>query len=171
MIVLDTHALIWWVNDDEQLSDRARKAIEREISSEDGQVFISTITAWEIALLVEKGRLTLTMDVKDWIDTVTAIEGVRFVPVDNEVAIHSEGLPGPFHPAPADRLIVALAGISAAAVDCYIVSRRYLSSTLAAVLTARLWMISKPWVFWVGTHRAVARLAVPAASTALPSEA
>ena len=109
MIVLDTHALIWWVNDDEQLSDRARKAIEKEISGEDGQVFISTITAWEIALLVEKGRLTLTMDVKDWIDTVTAIEGVRFVPVDNEVAIQSVRLPGEFHPDPADRMIVALA--------------------------------------------------------------
>ncbi len=109
MIVLDTHALIWWVNDDEQLSDRARDAIEKEISSESGQVFISTITAWEIALLVEKGRLTLTMDVKDWIDTVTAIEGVRFVPVDNEVAIQSVRLPGEFHPDPADRMIVALA--------------------------------------------------------------
>jgi PIN domain nuclease of toxin-antitoxin system len=109
MIVLDTRALIWWVNDDGQLSDRARKAIEREISSENEQVFISTITAWEIALLVEKGRLTLTMDVKDWIDTVTAIEGVRFVPVDNEVAIQSVRLPGEFHPDPADRIIVALA--------------------------------------------------------------
>ena len=109
MIVLDTHALIWWVNDDEQLSDRARKAIEKEIRGEDGQVFISTITAWEIALLVEKGRLTLTMDVKDWIDTVTAIEGVRFVPIDNEVVIQSVRLPGEFHPDPADRMIVALA--------------------------------------------------------------
>jgi len=109
MIVLDTHALIWWVNDDEQLSDRARKAIEKEIRGEDGQVFISTITAWEIALLVEKGRLTLTMDVKDWIDTVTAIEGVRFVPIDNDVAIQSVRLPGEFLPDPADRMIVALA--------------------------------------------------------------
>jgi len=72
-------------------------------------VFISTITAWEIALLVEKGRLALTLDVKDRIDTVTAIEGVRFVPVDNEVAIQSVRLPGDFHPDPADRMIVALA--------------------------------------------------------------
>ncbi len=80
MIVLDTHALICWVNDDEQLFGRARKAIEKEISGDDGQAFISTITAWEIASLVEKGRLTLTMDVKDWIDTVTAIERVRSGP-------------------------------------------------------------------------------------------
>jgi PIN domain nuclease of toxin-antitoxin system len=109
MIVLDTQALIWWVNGDEQLSNTARKTIEKEISSPDGQVFISTISAWEVALLVERGRLTLTMDVKDWIDTVTAIDGVRFVPIDNEVAVQSVRLPGEFHADPADRMIVALA--------------------------------------------------------------
>ncbi len=109
MIVLDTHALIWWVDDDAQLSDRARKAIKKEISSDAGQVLISTITAWEIALLVDKGRLTLTMDVKDWIDTVAAIEGVRFVPIDNDIAMQSVKLPGEFHLDPADRMIVALA--------------------------------------------------------------
>ncbi len=109
MIVLDTHALIWWVDDDAQLSDRARKAIKKEISSDAGQVLIATITAWEIALLVDKGRLTLTMDVKDWIDTVAAIEGVRFVPIDNDIAMQSVKLPGEFHLDPADRMIVALA--------------------------------------------------------------
>ena len=57
MIVLDTHALIWWVNGDEQLSARARKAIEKEVGS--GQVFISAITAWEVAMLVEKGSSDL----------------------------------------------------------------------------------------------------------------
>ena len=40
MIVLDTDSLIWWVSDDEQLSDRARKAIQKEINSEDGQEFL-----------------------------------------------------------------------------------------------------------------------------------
>jgi PIN domain nuclease of toxin-antitoxin system len=109
VIVLDTHALIWWVNGDVQLSAKARKAIQREISSEEGQVFISAITTWEIALLIHKGRLTLTMDVNDWIDTVAAIEGVRFVPIDNEIAIQSVRLPGDFHADPADRMIVALA--------------------------------------------------------------
>jgi PIN domain nuclease of toxin-antitoxin system len=40
LIALHTPALIWWVNRDEQLSDKARKAIEKDISSEDGQVLI-----------------------------------------------------------------------------------------------------------------------------------
>lgn len=109
MIVLDTHALIWWVNEDKKLSSRALKAINKEISKEDGQIIISSITTWEIALLIKKGRLALTMDVDDWIDTVASIEGVRFVPIDNDVAIQSVRLPGEFHPDPADRMITALA--------------------------------------------------------------
>lgn len=108
MIVLDTHALIWWVNGDEQLSMKARKAIEAELS-EDGQVMVSAITAWEIAMLVAKGRLALTMDIDDWLATVATIEGVSFVSVDTDVAVQSVRLPGEFHPDPADRLIVALA--------------------------------------------------------------
>jgi PIN domain nuclease of toxin-antitoxin system len=49
------------------------------------------------------------MEVQDRLDTVTAIKGVRFVPVDNQVAIQSVRLPGEFHPDPADRMIIALA--------------------------------------------------------------
>ena len=109
MIVLDTHALIWWVNGDKKLSSRALKAINKEIAKEDGQLIISSITAWEIALLIKKGRLALAMDIDDWIYTVAAIECVRFVPMDNDVAIQSVRLPGEFHPDPADRIITALA--------------------------------------------------------------
>lgn len=108
MIVLDTHALIWWVNGDKQLSAKAKKAIETELSSE-GQVIISAISAWEIAMLVAKGRLALTMDIDDWLETVASIEGVSFVSIDTDVAVQSVRLPGEFHLDPADRLIVALA--------------------------------------------------------------
>ena len=108
MIVLDTHVLIWWVNGNAQLSPRARKAIERELEGE-AQVMVSAISAWEIAMLVAKGRLALTMDIDDWLTTVTSIEGVSFAAVDPYVAVQSVRLPGEFHPDPADRLIVALA--------------------------------------------------------------
>jgi len=109
LIVLDTHVLIWWVNEDKKLSSRALKAINKELLAEDGQLIISSITTWEIALLIQKGRLVLTMDIDDWIETVASIESVHFVPVDNEVAIQSVRLPGEFHPDPADRMITALA--------------------------------------------------------------
>jgi len=109
VIVLDTHAVIWWVNDDGRLSAKAGKAIKRELTREDGKILISSITAWEIALLVEKGRLTLTMDVSDWLKLVQDIESVHFDPLDNDIAVQSVRLPGEFHPDPADRIITALA--------------------------------------------------------------
>ena len=109
MIVLDTHALIWWVNGDSKLSARARKVIESEISVDGGKILISAITAWEIAMLVSKNRLVLTMDLNEWLDTVRSIDAVQFVPIDNEVAVQSVQLPGDFHPDPADRMITALA--------------------------------------------------------------
>ena len=73
------------------------------------EVIISSISAWEIAMLIEKGRLVLGMDMKSWIDEVTQIDGVRFVDVNNNIGINSTMLPGNFHKDPADRIIVATA--------------------------------------------------------------
>ncbi|OOG20526.1 VapC toxin family PIN domain ribonuclease [Thioalkalivibrio denitrificans] len=109
MIVLDTHALLWWVNGDGKLSTAAAQAIEQECTDEQGLILVSSISAWEIAVLVAKGRLTLSTDIDDWLATVEELESVRFVPVDNDLAVQSTRLPEPFHPDPADRMIVALA--------------------------------------------------------------
>ena len=109
MIVLDTHALIWWVNGDSKLSARARKVIESEITIDGGKILVSAITAWEIAMLVDNNRLVLTMDLNEWLDTVRSIDAVQFVPINNEVAVQAVQLPGDFHPDPADRMITALA--------------------------------------------------------------
>lgn len=108
MIILDTHALVWWVNGDSQLSANAKKAIEQEIAAEEGVVMVSSISAWEIAMLVNADRLTLTMGVDDWLETISEIEGVQFIALDNAVAVESTRLPGEFHKDPADRMIVAL---------------------------------------------------------------
>ena len=108
MIVLDTHVLVWWVNGDLQLSPAAIEAIEASCGN-DGAILVSSITAWELAMLVAKGRMSLTMDIDVWIATVAAIDAVRFVPVDTTLAIESVNLPGEFHADPADRLLVALA--------------------------------------------------------------
>jgi PIN domain nuclease of toxin-antitoxin system len=72
-------------------------------------VLVSAISAWEIAMLVHRGRLTLAIGVADWLATVERVDPVRFVPVDNGLAAHSVALPGEFHRDPADRLIVATA--------------------------------------------------------------
>lgn len=108
MIVLDTHALIWWVTGDSQLSAPARAAIEGAVDA--GQrVLVSAISAWEIAMLVERGRIALAMDLDEWLAAVESLDGVSIVPLTAHVAVQSATLPGDFHKDPADRMIVALA--------------------------------------------------------------
>jgi len=108
VIVIDTHVLVWWVSGCNTLSPAAAKAIKSTLSN-NGEILISSISAWEIAMLVEKGRLILSMDVENWLGEVSQIDGVRFLPVDNEIGIKSAVLPGDFHKDPADRMIVATA--------------------------------------------------------------
>lgn len=105
MILLDTHAWIWWFNDPSQLSQRAKTAIDAAVI--DRGLWISSISAWEIALLVQKGRLELTIGVEDWVAHTEALPFVTFVPVSNRIAVKSVSLP--IHPDPADRLIIATA--------------------------------------------------------------
>lgn len=108
MIVLDTHALLWWVSGDtEQLSARAAQAIEDELNG--GRIIISSISAWEVSMLVAKERIALSMDVSEWLSVIGEIASVYFMPVDNEIAVKSTELPGEFHKDPADRIIVATA--------------------------------------------------------------
>jgi PIN domain nuclease of toxin-antitoxin system len=108
VIVLDTHVWVWYVSNPEKLSKPAREAIDQEITGRK-PLFISSISAWEISMLVSKGRLELTMDVRDWIAKSESIPFFHFVPVDNAVAYKSVFLPEPAHDDPADRIIIATA--------------------------------------------------------------
>lgn len=109
MIVLDTHALIWWsTGDTKRLSPEALDAI-REHESLESSLIVSAISAWEIALLVSRSRLVLSMDVEEWLDQVAALPAVHIVAVDSQTSVHAVRLPGDFHAEPADRLIVATA--------------------------------------------------------------
>lgn len=56
-----------------------------------------------------RGRLQLTMDVAAWVAKSEALPFVHFIPVDNAIALKSVQLPGPLHPDPADRIIIATA--------------------------------------------------------------
>jgi PIN domain nuclease of toxin-antitoxin system len=107
VIVLDTHTLVWWVTNDAELSEKAKKTIERERAG--GEIVISAISAWEIAMLVDRGTLAFSMDIDCWLSTVREIPRVRFAPVDVDVAVKSVQLPGVFHKDAADRMIVATA--------------------------------------------------------------
>ncbi len=58
---------------------------------------------------MRKGRLTLRMPAEEWIARSEGLPFVRFVPVDNRIAVRSNSLPAPIHDDPADRMIVATA--------------------------------------------------------------
>lgn len=105
MILLDTHSLIWWVSKDKKLSPAALAAIQ-----DDGlEILVSSMTIWEIALLVTHGRIGLSKSLEVWIATVEKIDKVAFIPVDNDIAVGAITLPGDFHKDPADRIIIATA--------------------------------------------------------------
>ena len=114
MILLDTHVLIWAVADDDRLGLEAGANI-RESAARDG-VLVSAITPWEIAMLVGKGRLALDRPIDAWIEETFGLPGVRLAPITPRIAVESVGLPGQFHADPADRLIVATARVSGAAL-------------------------------------------------------
>ncbi len=107
MIVLDTHVWLWWISNPEILPIAATKAIDQSIT-ENG-IVISSISTWEVALLVDKGRLKLSVDVRDWVRKTESLPFVRFIPVDNTISLRSVTLPGQFHSDPADRIITATA--------------------------------------------------------------
>ena len=107
MIVLDTHAWIWWVSSPEYLSETAKQTIDEAATGKN--IFISSISAWEIAILVSRGRLKLTMNPADWVAASEALPFFDFVPVSNSIALKSVQLPGILHDDPADRIIIATA--------------------------------------------------------------
>ncbi|KFN38245.1 twitching motility protein PilT [Smithella sp. F21] len=107
MIVLDTHAWIWWVSSPEFLSETAKQIIDEAATEKN--VFISSISTWEIAILVSRGRLKLTMSPADWVAASEALPFFDFVPVSNSIALKSVQLPGILHNDPADRIIIATA--------------------------------------------------------------
>lgn len=107
MIVLDTQVWVWWVSGAAALSENAAEAIDRAMA--DRSIHVSSISAWEVALLVRRGRLELTMDVGDWIARSEALPFLRFVPVDNRIAVRATELADYPHRDPADRIIASTA--------------------------------------------------------------
>lgn len=107
MIVLDTHAWVWFISNPELLSERAKRHVDAAV--EEKAVMISSISVWEVALLIAKKRLILTLELNDWVAKSEMLPFFKFVPVDNSVAIKSVNLPQPLHSDPADRIIIATA--------------------------------------------------------------
>jgi PIN domain nuclease of toxin-antitoxin system len=74
-----------------------------------GAVLVSPVSAWQIGLLVRKGRIRLDLEPLAWLERFLSLPGVRLTPLGVAAAIASSFLPEPFQGDPADRLLVATA--------------------------------------------------------------
>jgi PIN domain nuclease of toxin-antitoxin system len=106
LILLDTHIWVWWVTSADRLSQRQAETIA---ANESNVIGVSAITCWEIAKLVELGRLQLTLPLDDWMSAALRYPGVSLLPLTPEIAMASTRLPDVFHNDPADQIIVATA--------------------------------------------------------------
>lgn len=106
-VLLDTCAWIWLASDRKRLSTPAGEAIEA--ARLEGGVGVSVISCWEVAKLVEKGRLAFSIPVLDWLRRAMRLEGIVLQDLTPEVCVGSTKLPGTFHGDPADQILVATA--------------------------------------------------------------
>lgn len=108
-LLLDAHALLWWLADDPQLGPEAR----RLIADPDNEVLVSAATAWEISIKRSLGKLEAPSDIA----ATLADEGMREVAV---LAVDGDRAGGldPLHRDPFARMLV----VQAARLDAHVVT-------------------------------------------------
>jgi len=103
--LLDTHAWVWWVERDPRLGQRTIDALDG--LGTDERPYVCDISLLEVAMLVERQRLTFGVSVGDWLDAAAHPRSARVIPIMPAIAADVASLPPTFHRDPADRLIVA----------------------------------------------------------------
>ena len=126
-LLLDTHALLWWLAGDQALSDAAREAI----ADADNEVFVSSASAWEIATKYRWAGLPGAAVIAADIAGAVASQGFTELPINIRDGQTAGGLP-PIHKDPFDRMLIA----QAVTADLVIVSNEALFNAYAV---ARLW--------------------------------
>lgn len=108
MILLDTHVWIWFVHDS-PMPWEIENALEDR--NENEALAVSSISCWEVAKLVERGRLDLKMDIGFWLANALGPSGISLLHLTPQIAVEACDLPGEFHRDPADQIIVATARV------------------------------------------------------------
>lgn len=108
-VLLDTCTAIWLMGKT-PISDNSREAIRTARVSRSG-VYVSPFFAWEIGMLVAKGKIQLTQSPEDWLDELLAFPGVKLAPLTPRILLSSTTLPGDPPNDPADRIVAATARI------------------------------------------------------------
>ena len=103
-LLLDTHALIWWLAG----SNRLPVAAQRAIADDENDKLISAASAWEITTKVRLGKLPGTEEFAEDVAGAIAGEGFEALPITVDDAARAGSLPGP-HRDPFDRILIAQA--------------------------------------------------------------
>lgn len=106
MILLDTSALLFWTFDTGSLPQSARRVVEYADT-----IVVSSISIWEIALKVKKGRLEMPISVSEFLGRLHRLNLVQITPVTDTIWLESVELAWE-HQDPADRVIVATARLN-----------------------------------------------------------
>lgn len=104
MIVLDTHAWVWYVSEDAKLSKLAHARIERA-----SKLGVHPVSCWEVAWLFYHQRLQLNADLRAWVERALKRPKIELLPFTPAAAIRAAGLGGSFPNDPVDRFIVGSA--------------------------------------------------------------
>lgn len=129
--LLDTHVLLWWLNDDVRLSSAQQAVLA---SKDPGNPFlVSDISLWEIATLHSLGRIRLAIPLRNWLEKAAAPPLVRRIGISPTIAAELANLPDSFHRDPADRILVA----TARTLDATLLTqdRRIIGAALARTLS------------------------------------
>ncbi len=107
MILLDTCTFLWLAADQKKISINAQKQIEKDADA----LFLSAISAFEIAVKSRNGKLSLPLSAPEWFSQTIDFHGIKEIPITGDIAIASVQLPL-LHNDPCDRIIVATAKIN-----------------------------------------------------------
>ena len=131
MALLDTHILIWWLNDVSRLSPEQREVIES--AGADSPLLVSDISLWEVATLYDLGRIRLTVPLREWLAKAVAPPLVRRQGISPAIATELAALPDSFQRDPADRILVATARVFGATLLTH--DRRIVEANLVETLS------------------------------------
>jgi PIN domain nuclease of toxin-antitoxin system len=107
-LLLDTHIALWLDSGDDRLRQSPRTFID-DCWQNGGTIFLSSVTVWEIALLVDTRRIELDVPVDAWVLRFLDRPGIEAVPLAHRAAARSYQLHHLEHRDPADRLLIATA--------------------------------------------------------------
>jgi PIN domain nuclease of toxin-antitoxin system len=105
-LLLDTHIALWLDSGSERLRPSTRDLIDA-CWQNGGSVLLSAVSAWEIALLVDTGRIYLDLSVEAWLERFIERPGIDAVPLTHQAAARAYRLHHLNHPDPGDRLLIA----------------------------------------------------------------